>query len=102
MLVYKYDCIVGRRLVNRYVWHQTAYTSLGGTVFGVKRLSPVLVVLCLASNGRHLSGWYCVWRQTAVTTMCMVSVAVLVRTWTQLSNMLHYLFYKIVNHNSLI
>jgi len=25
---------------------------------------------CLASNGRHLSAWYCVWRQTAVNCLC--------------------------------
>jgi len=50
-------------------WRQTAVTCLGGIVCGVKRPSPVLVVLCMASNGRHLSGWYCVWRQTAVTCL---------------------------------
>jgi len=41
-------------------------------VFGVKRPSPVWLVLCLASNGRHLSVWYCVWRLTAVT--CLVDI----------------------------
>jgi len=44
-------------------------------VFGVKRLSRVWVVLCLASNGRHLSGWYCVWRQTAVTCLGSIVLA---------------------------
>ena len=48
------------------VWRQTVVTCLRGIAFGVKRPLPVWVVLCLASNGCHLSVWYCVWRHIYV------------------------------------
>jgi len=50
------QCLVssGRHLSVWYcVWRQTTVTCLVDIVFGIKRPSPVWVVLCIASNGRH-------------------------------------------------